>query len=154
MVGTVIRETGIVIRQSVFGVLLTLALLLAGPARAADEHGAALPDADAMEYYDLMPMNIPVMTDQGLVQQVSVAVSLQCKPGKREQIAAYKPKLMDAYLRELYGVLGTGQAMIRNDIVDVEAVKSRLSDVTQRVVGPDLVSEVLLQSVHQYKPRR
>lgn len=99
-------------------------------------------------------MNIPVMTDQGLVQQVSVSVSLECKAGKREKIAAYKPKLMDAYLRELYGALGAGQAMIRNDIVDVEAVKLRLSDVTQRVVGPDLVNEVLLQSVQQYRPRR
>lgn len=111
-------------------------------------------DPNAVEYYDLMPLTVPVVTDKGLVQQVSVSVSLECAMGKREKIAAYKPKLMDAYLRELYGALGAGQAMIRNDVVDVEAVKLRLSDVTQRVVGPDLVSDVLLQSVHQYKSRR
>jgi|GEM_PF-1379899 len=152
MVGTAKSGVRIVIKQSVFTVLF--AVLLSGHVFAADGHDAAVPNPDAVEYYDLMPMNIPVMTDQGLVQQVSVSVSLECKSGKREKIAAYKPKLLDAYLRELYGALGAGQAMMRNDVVDVEAVKLRLSDVTQRVVGPDLVNEVLLQSVHQYKPRR
>lgn len=151
MVGTV-KRGGILIKQSIFAVLFVV--LLSGNAYAAGGHDDAPLDPDAVEYYDLMPMNIPVMTDQGLVQQVSVSVSLECKAGKREKIAAYKPKLMDAYLRELYGALGAGQAMIRNDVVDIEAVKLRLSDVTERVVGPDLVNEVLLQSVQQYKPRR
>lgn len=139
-----------VIKQSIFAALFVV--LLSGNALAAGD--AAPVDPNAVEYYDLMPMNIPVMTDQGLVQQVSVSVSLECKAGKRDKIAAFKPKLMDAYLRELYGALGAGQAMIRNDIVDVEAVKLRLSAVTQRIVGPDMVSDVLLQSVQQYRPRR
>lgn len=139
------------IRQSIFAAMFVV--LLSGNAFASGGEEPPL-DPNAVEYYDLMPMNIPVMTDKGLVQQVSVSVSLECKAGKREKIAAYKPKLMDAYLRELYGALGAGQAMIRNDIVDIEAVKLRLSDVTQRVVGPDLVNEVLLQSVQQYRPRR
>ena len=139
------------IRQSIFAAMFVV--LLSGNAFASGGEEPPL-DPNAVEYYDLMPMNIPVMTDKGLVQQVSVSVSLECKAGKREKIAAYKPKLMDAYLRELYGALGAGQAMIRNDIVDIEAVKLRLSDVTQRVVGPDLVNEGLLQSVQQYRPRR
>lgn len=128
------------------------AVMLSGNAFAAG--GGEAPDPDAIEYYDLMPLTVPVVTDKGLVQQVSVSVSLECAPGKRDKIAAYRPKLMDAYLRELYGALGAGQAMIRNDVVDVEAVKLRLTDVTERVVGPDMVSDVLLQSVHQYKSRR
>lgn len=127
------------------------AVALSGNAFAAE---AVKPNPGAVEYYDLMPLTVPVVTDKGLVQQVSVSVSLECAMGKRDKIAAYKPKLMDAYLRELYGALGAGQAMIRDDVVDVEAVKLRLSDVTQRVVGPDMVSDVLLQSVHQHKSRR
>ncbi len=139
-----------VIKQSIFAALFVV--LLSSNAFAAGDEAPV--DPNAVEYYDLMPMNIPVMTDQGLVQQVSVSVSLECMAGKRDKIAAFKPKLMDAYLRELYGALGAGQAMIRNDIVDVEAVKLRLSDVTQRILGPDMVSDVLLQSVQQYRQRR
>jgi flagellar FliL protein len=105
------------------------------------------------EYVDLNPLSIPVINEKGVVQQVSIAVSLECPMGKRDTLNIYKPRLMDAYLRELYGALGSGRAMMQGNIVDVEALKSRLTIVTERVVGPDLVSEVLLQSVHQYAMR-
>ena len=102
------------------------------------------------DYVDLTPLSVPVINDAGLIQQVSVAVSLECPMGKRDQVNAFKPRLMDAYLRELYGALGSGRVMMRGNVVDVEAIKTRLGTVTQKVVGPDLVSDVLLQSVHQY----
>ncbi|MDP2205816.1 MAG: hypothetical protein Q8K65_05860 [Alphaproteobacteria bacterium] len=105
------------------------------------------------EYVDLHPLSIPVINEKGVVQQVSITVSLECQMGKRDALNIYRPRLMDAYLRELYGALGSGRAMMQGNIVDVEALKSRLSIVTERVVGPDLVSEVLLQSVHQYAMR-
>lgn len=105
------------------------------------------------DYVDLTPLSVPVINDAGLIQQVSVAVSLECPMGKRDQVNAFKPRLMDAYLRELYGALGSGRVMMHGNVVDVEAIKTRLGAVTQKVVGPDLVSDVLLQSVHQYAMR-
>lgn len=141
---------GVFIKHLIIG-LMFLAVST-GSAFAASEKKEDAPPT--IEYYDLMPVTVPVMTDKGVVQQVSVSVSLECAAGKRDKVAAYKPKLMDAYLRELYGALGGGHAMIRGNVVDIEAVKSRLSDVTTRVVGPDMVNEVLLQSVHQYKTTR
>lgn len=102
------------------------------------------------DYVDLTPLSVPVINEKGLIQQVSVAVSLECPMGKRDQVNSFKPRLMDAYLRELYGALGSGRVMMHGNVVDVEAIKNRLDTVTQKVVGPDLVSDVLLQSVHQY----
>lgn len=107
----------------------------------------------AFEYVDLNPLSIPVINEKGVVQQVNISISLECAMGKRDTVNIYRPRLMDAYLRELYGALGSGRAMMKGNIVDVEALKSRLTIVTERVVGPDLVSEVLLQSVHQYAMR-
>ena len=102
------------------------------------------------DYVDLQPLSVPVINEKGLIQQVSVAVSLECPMGKRDQVNAFKPRLMDAYLRELYGALGSGRVMMQGNVVDIEAIKARLDKVTQKVVGPDLVSDVLLQSVYQY----
>lgn len=133
--------------------LCALLALPAGvsPAWAAEDKKPAA--TDEKDYVDLQPLSVPVINDTGLVQQVSVAVSLECPMGKRDQVNAYRPRLMDAYLRELYGALGSGRVMMRNNVVDVEAVRARLGVVTQKIVGPDLVSDVLLQSVHQYAHR-
>lgn len=106
-----------------------------------------------VEYVDLNPLSVPVINEQGLVQQVSISVSLECAMGKRDAVNVYRPRLMDAYLRDLYGALGSGRMMMRGNVVDVEELKTRLTAVTERVVGPGLISDVLLQSVHQYSMR-
>ncbi len=126
---------------------LALPVCVASAHAAGDKKEAAAGDK---EYVDLQPLSVPVINDAGLIQQVNVSVSLECPAGKRDQVSAFKPRLMDAYLRELYGALGSGRVMMRGNVVDVEAIKTRLGTVTQKVVGPDLVSDVLLQSVHQY----
>lgn len=132
---------------------MVLCAVLMLPAAAMAESKTDDKKPGTFEYVDLNPLSIPVINEKGVVQQVSIAVSLECPMGKRDSVNIYKPRLMDAYLRELYGALGSGRAMMHGNVVDVEALKSRLSIVTERVVGPDLVSEVLLQSVHQYAMR-
>lgn len=132
--------------------MLVCALLML-PAAAGAEDKAEEKKTGTFEYVDMNPLTVPVINEKGVVQQVSLAISLECAMGKRDSVNIYKPRLMDAYLRELYGALGSGRAMMQGNIVNVEELKSRLTIVTQRVVGPDLVSDVLLQSVHQYAMR-
>jgi len=129
----------------------TFLMLPAAVAGAADKPADKKPGT--FEYVDLNPLTVPVINEKGVVQQVSLSISLECPMGKRDLVNIYKPRLMDAYLRELYGALGSGRAMMQGNIVDVEELKSRLTIVTERVVGSDLVSEVLLQSVQQYAMR-
>lgn len=137
-----------------FAPLMFCALLMlpAVSAQAKEAHDAKEPAA-SIEYIDLNPLSVPVINDNGIVQHVSLSVSLECAAGKRDAVNIFKPRLMDAYLRELYGALGSGRAMMKGNVVNVEELKARLTTVTERVVGPELVTGVLLQSVNQYSMR-
>lgn len=101
------------------------------------------------EYLELRPMILPVITDQGLTQQVSMVISLELPYGKKNEVQIYEPRLTDAYFQDLYGALGSGLAMMKGDVLDLQAVKTRLTDVTTKVLGPDKVKNVLLQVVRQ-----
>ena len=127
---------------------LGLLALLAMPvyAHAAEEEVVVTPE---FEYLELSPLTLPIITDQGMMQQVSLVVALEVPYGKKDEIKVMEPRLADAYLQDLYGALGAGHAMMRGNIIDVQAVKDRLTDVTNRVVGPDVVHGVLLQVLQQ-----
>lgn len=101
------------------------------------------------EYLEMAPLVLPIITESGLTQQVSLVVSLELPYGKTAEVKPYEPKLADAYLQDLYGALGTGHAMMRGGVIDVMAVKTRLTDVTTKVLGADKFHSVLLQVVQQ-----
>jgi hypothetical protein len=102
------------------------------------------------EYLQLDPLNLPIITTNGLTQQVSLLVSLEVDFGKKDDIGVYKPRLADAYIQDLYGALGSGFALMQGNIVDVRQIKQRLTSVTDKVLGPDhKVHDVLLQVVQQ-----
>jgi hypothetical protein len=120
----------------------------------AEEGGEKDPSAPHpdFEYVKLDPITLPVITSKGLTQQVSIVVELEVAWGKKDDIAPFEPRLIDAYLQDLYGVLGSGHALMKGDVVDIEMIKKRLTDVTTKVVGPkhqDEVHAVLLQALQQ-----
>lgn len=116
---------------------------------AAKKEGEALPE---FEYYQVPPVSLPVITERGLTQQVSLAISIEVPYGKKDAAALYGPKLVDAYIRDLFGALGTGQVMVKGGAVDVESLKTRLTAVTEKVFGKDkeICRELLLQAVQQH----
>lgn len=102
------------------------------------------------EYVKMDPITLPVITSKGLTQQISLVVQLEVDWGKKDEIAPYEPRLTDAYLRDLYGALGAGHGLMKDDFVDVEQIKQRLTAVTDKVLGPDhKVHAVLLQALQQ-----
>ena len=131
-------------------ILLGMTLCLAGAPVQAEEKVA--PPPPEFEYLQI-PLMVPIITDQGLTQQVSLSVSLELPYGSKEDVDVFKPRLMDAYIRDLFGAMGAGQIMIRGNIVDVELLRTRLAAVTTRVVGEGKVNDVLLQFVQQYAVR-
>lgn len=118
------------------------------PAYASGSEDASAPKPE-FEYYELAPLVLPIITESGLTQQVSLVVSLELPYGKKSEVEPYAPRLADAYLRDLYGALGVGNAMMRGDVVDVLAVKDRLTEVTTKVIGAERFNSVLLQVVQQ-----
>jgi hypothetical protein len=130
---------------------MTLAPFARAAFAAEEEEGKANKPPPEFEYVELKPLVLPIITEKGLTQQVSLLVSLEIPYGKTEHIKAMAPKLADAYISDLYGALGNNEAMMRGGVVDVTAIKERLTADTTRVLGPDKVHEVLLQVMQQAK---
>ena len=144
------------IKQVVF--LLFVTMILAGsivlthPAYASEKTEKIDPNAPhpKFEYLQLDPISLPVITTKGLTQQISLMVSLEIDYGQKEKISLYEPRLIDAYIQDLYGALGAGHALMQGNLVDVQKIKSRLSSVTDKVLGSDIkVHDVLLQVLQQ-----
>lgn len=114
--------------------------------------GAGKPKKPVPTWDDVnLSLVLPIITDKGLTQQVSLMVTIRVPYGKGDEIKAMAPKLSDAYISDLYGALGSGTAMMKGGVLDVAAIKQRLSDDTTKVLGPDKVVEVLLPVVDQSK---
>lgn len=101
------------------------------------------------EYFEMTPLVLPVITNAGITQQVSLLVSLELPFGKTDEIKYLEPRLADAYIQDLYGALSSGFAMTATDVLDVQELKERLTMVTAKVLGPEAVRQVLLQVVQQ-----
>jgi hypothetical protein len=129
-----------------------LIITLAAPqayAGEGEEKESSGPHPD-FEYVKLDPITLPVIGPRGLTQQVSFVVQLEVDWGKKDEIAPYEPRLTDAYLQDLYGALGAGHGLMKDNFVNVDTVKQRLTTVTDKVMGPDhKVHAVLLQALQQ-----
>ncbi|MDD9899614.1 MAG: hypothetical protein OXT65_01380 [Alphaproteobacteria bacterium] len=101
------------------------------------------------EYLQMPPLILPVITEKGATQQVSIIVSIEMLYGTKDDVSIYEPRLADAYLRDLYGALGTGRILVQGKFIDAEAVKQRLTAVTEKVLGREKFHDVLLQVVQQ-----
>lgn len=124
----------------------------------AEEHAKKKKEADPnaphpeFEYVEMEPMSLPIITTKGLTQQVTFLVSLEVPFGENEAVSVYIPRLMDAYLQDLYGAIGAGYGMMQGGVVDVKQLKQRLTSVTEKVLGPEhKVNDVLLKVVQQHK---
>lgn len=95
------------------------------------------------------PMIVPVMGETKATQNIIITVSLEVDDdAARENIRVQSPRLVDAYVQALYGSLDTGQ-IIDGQILNIPAIKDELKQVTDKVLGPDVVHDVLIQSVSQ-----
>ncbi len=106
-------------------------------------------DAPEYEYFQMSPLMIPIIQQGGIVQQVSLVVSIEVPYGKIPTIERYQPRLADAFIQDLYGVLGAGYGLVNGKVLDVHAIKKRMLSVTQKVLGPETATDVLLQVVQQ-----
>lgn len=126
--------------------LFCMALVVPSTSFAAEDAPLA-PNPD-FDYVELRPLVVPVITERGVTQQVSLIISLEIPFGMREAVRVKEPRLTDAYLRDLYGILGAG-GLMKKGIVDAHAVKRRLVKATGKVLEEEEFKDVLLQVVQQ-----
>ncbi len=129
---------------SCFFVFLFCSLIM-GTAMASDKKS----EKDGMEYVELDPLILPIIDEDGVYQVLSMVVVIEVEGVfAADEIKKKSPKLKDAYIQDMYGVLNEHAAM-KGGVLQVSIIKQRLNNITHAVMGDDMNTEVLLQMVQQ-----
>lgn len=101
------------------------------------------------EFVELDPLILPIVDNSGVNQVVSLVIAIEVPgPSAKDKVKAMSPKLKDAYIQDMYGMLNE-HAALKGGVVQVAVIKERLNEITHKIMGKDTVKEVLLQVVQQ-----
>jgi flagellar basal body-associated protein FliL len=149
------------IRKILFGNLIVCALLIATMGEVSAKKATASPTEGAPKasetggsggqkvYVSIGPIILPIITNEGPQQIVTMIVSLQvANTDASDRVRQQFPRLVDAYMRALYGKLD--QTTLRNgSIIDIDYVKRKVSAATKEIMRDNTVEDVLIQAVAQ-----
>lgn len=100
-------------------------------------------------FVELAPLILPILDNNGVSQSVSMVVSLEVNTQESaDKVKLMSPKLTDAYIMDMYGVLNE-YAALKGGVIQIKAIKERLNSITQKIMGEHVVEDVLLQVVQQ-----
>lgn len=123
----------------------------AAQAKAEAEHAEKSKEGmtEGVDFVNLRPMILPIIGENGVSQVVTLVVSLEITKGESPAaIKKMEPRLKDAYIQDMYGVLSRKSSM-NGGVLDIRKIKTRLNKITQRVMGEGKVEDVLIQVVQQ-----
>ena len=110
-----------------------------------DGHGGG----HGSEFVELDPLILPIVDNDGVNQVVSLVIALEVADAESAaQVTHMAPKLKDAYIQDMYGVLNR-HAALKGGVIQVRSIKKRLNKITGDILGEDVVQDVLLQVVQQ-----
>jgi flagellar protein FliL len=110
-------------------------------------HGES--DKEEPKYVHVDPLTLPIIDDHGVSSNVSIVIEIEVKnTSDVEPVRKQLPRLVDAYIQDMYGILNK-RAALKDGVVQVGMVKQRLNAITKRMLGEDVVGDVLLQVVSQ-----
>jgi flagellar FliL protein len=130
--------------------LLALACvaLFATSARAAEPTEKAAPVAGAPSYVRLDPIFVPVIEGSQVTHEIGVRLMLQLAENQdKGDVEGKRKPLYDALFRDLYGYFQ--DRVTTNGRIDQPYLKVRLLKTTARIVGPNLVKEVLIEQLFE-----
>jgi len=96
----------------------------------------------------ITPLVVPVIGHKKVEQFVTIVVTMEVVAEKAPMVQAHQPKMVDAFLSTLYGAVDDKSVMTGN-LVNIPAVKEKLTEAAAKVVGPGVVQSVLVQVVTQ-----
>lgn len=106
-------------------------------------------EAAAPSFVEMKPLVLPIVDQNGVSQIISIVISLETDDAaKVAEIELMRPRLTDAYIQGMYGVLSS-KAVMEGGVLQVGYIKSRLHKITTKVMGENKVKDVLLQVVQQ-----
>ncbi|HYD31588.1 MAG TPA: hypothetical protein VEB64_12120 [Azospirillaceae bacterium] len=116
------------------------------PDEAAKEEEAKKPKGDPI-FVRVAPIVVPVIGKQKAETFLTLVVTLEVdEPGNAALIQAVTPRLIDAFLTALYGALDDG-TVLDGKLVAIPMVKQKLQQASDKVMGPNVVRSVLVQTM-------
>ncbi len=110
-----------------------------------DGHG----EGHGTEFVELDPLILPIVDNEGVNQVVSLVIALEVSNAEdAANVKHMAPKLKDAYIQDMYGVLNR-HAALKGGVIQVSTIKKRLNKISAEIMGEDVVQDVLLQVVQQ-----
>jgi len=102
-----------------------------------------------LRFVKLTPIVLPIIDNSGVSQVVTLVVSLEVNGDENAEYATNMiPRLKDAYIQDMYGVLNR-KASLEGGVIKVDELKERLNRVSIQILGENKVNSVLLQVVNQ-----
>lgn len=124
-------------------------------ADASGEHAAPAKKAEGghgggeSTFVQLTPLILPVIGKNGMTQTVSMVIVIETADAANQaKIEHLAPRLKDAFIQDMYGALSQDIVM-QDGVIQVNAIKTRLHRISQKVLGEEVAKEVLLQVVQQ-----
>lgn len=100
-------------------------------------------------FVQLDPLILPIIGKDGLTQTVSMVIVIETPTDETKKEVAYMaPRLKDAFIQDMYGAL-TKDTIMKDGVIQVGALKTRLHTIGVKVLGDEMVKDVLLQVVQQ-----
>lgn len=104
-----------------------------------------------VRYFQLQPFNVPVIRNGKLVQMVSVAVIVEVRGLINQGVMMdQRQRLRDAFLRDIHGVASIQRPDGR--VMDSHVLKTRLMMVSERILGPGIIDDVLVNGISDRNP--
>lgn len=123
---------------------LTMTIVMGVSGYAIAEDAPAEEGAPELHFVELNPLIIPVINEYGVTQMVSLVVAVEVdSQEKADRVTKYSPRLTDAYLSDLYGAFSNYDPA--KGTLPIAYLKKRLNKMSVKVLGKDVVADVLLQ---------
>jgi flagellar basal body-associated protein FliL len=104
------------------------------------------------EYYTLQPFTVPIVRDGRIARHVSLLVTLETRGlANKDKILEARKRLRDSFLRDLHGVMSIRRKDGRSFKTSV--LKKRLMAVSKRVLGEDIVRDILIETAFERRFR-
>lgn len=95
-------------------------------------------------FLGMAPFSVPIIQNKTVTSNIYFALRLELVPGTESAVAKFLPQLHDLYLRALFQMVPA--MMNERTTPDYRAIKDRLKVITERVVGPGQVKEIIIMS--------
>jgi flagellar FliL protein len=122
---------------------------MAAETKKAEKHEAKGGHGEGAAFVEMDPLILPILDKDGITQVISLVVAIEVndEAGKKA-VEAVIPRLKDAYIQEMYGLLSK-QAAMKGGVLQVAMLKEKLNKVSTEVLGEEGFNDVLLQVVQQ-----